>query len=107
MMPLLLAQADASTPTFEQIGMVIVVLMLLARWMWDRDQAKRAERDEHEPRSNPPLHQAYVTRREFDNHVTEMGRRLDKIEEAGEQRVLRIYDKIDTQTERIIESLRK
>lgn len=58
----------------------------------------------------PSLEEQFVTRKEFDAHVDQVTEKLKTIEEKGEARVIRIYDKIDDSAaktvDRIIELIR-
>ncbi|MEN9841909.1 MAG: hypothetical protein RL376_1709, partial [Verrucomicrobiota bacterium] len=57
------------------------------------------------------LHEEFVTRKEFDAFAAGVSAQLLRMEEKGEQRVIRIYDKIEEsaerQTARVIEIIRK
>ena len=58
-------------------------------------------------RTNPALHRQFVTREEFEKHAGDIGDRLDKIEVAGEARVIRLYDKIDQTSEKTVDRIIK
>lgn len=57
----LLAQSTESLPA-ATVGVVVLSLILLTRWLWDYNRAKREESAQVEPRANPPLHKEYVTK---------------------------------------------
>jgi hypothetical protein len=60
MIPLL---AQSTQPlSYQTVGVIVLTLVLLTRWLWDYNRAKREENALHEPRANPPLHKEYVTR---------------------------------------------
>ena len=101
----LLAQSTEPV-SHTAVGATVIILMMISKWLWDYNRSKREEAASYEPRATPALHHQFVTRHEFERHVEDINTRLDKIEEAGEQRVIRIYDKMDKQTERIIEIIR-
>ena len=62
MLPLPLAQtaAPAAGVSTEFIGMVVLSLVFLSRWLWDYNRQKREEDERKEPKSNPPLHERFV-----------------------------------------------
>lgn len=61
-----LATSSPTAPTAEFIGLVVLVLILLTRWLWDYNKNRREEAALHEPKANPPLHKEYVTRTEHE-----------------------------------------
>ena len=93
------------------MGALVVALIALTGWFFQYKKDRREEDAKHEPRATPALHRQFVTREEFEKHADDIGHRLDKIEEAGEARVIRLYDKIDRTSEatvsRIIEIISK
>ncbi|HTJ77952.1 MAG TPA: hypothetical protein VL357_03075 [Rariglobus sp.] len=103
MTPLL---ADLSMSDAPVLGGAVLVIVFLSSWLFNYRRDQREASGQFEPRATPALHHQFVTRAEFEKHTEDISKRLDKIEEAGEQRVIRIYDKLDKQTERIIEIVR-
>ena len=68
------------TLTFEQVGIMVVGLLVLTQWYfgWRADQ--RAAANDNEPRANPPLHILYVTKPEHEQlkgEVASMRQRID------------------------------
>jgi len=53
-------------------------------------------------RPNPALHRQFVTREEFDKHTTMVRTELGQLRSEGEDRVRRIHERLDKQTEQII-----
>lgn len=72
---------------------VILVLAFVSRWLWDYNRAKREEASEHEPKANPPLHQQFVERTDYDRD------RIQIAEEFRRQAVARkgVYERIEEQ----------
>ena len=87
-----LAQASVSDLSNAELRAWIVglVIILVIAALW---------RTIFPPRT-PPLHEEFVTRKEFDRHVSDVSAQLERIEAKGEARVIRIYDKIDEAAER-------
>lgn len=54
------------TLTLDQLGYVVFALILLSRWLWDYNRARREEGGQYEPKATPPLHKEYVTRTEVE-----------------------------------------
>lgn len=88
----LLAQASVSDLSNAELRAWIVGLLLIlaAAALWKVIF----------PARTPPLHEEFVTRKEFDRHVETVEDQLTRIEEKGEARVIRIYDKIEETSER-------
>jgi hypothetical protein len=62
------------TPTL--IGLIVIALIYLSRWLWDYNRARREDAEQHEPRANPPLHTTYASKQEH----AELKARVDNIE---------------------------
>lgn len=61
-MPLL---AQFSPPSPEAIGILVLGLVFLTRWLWDYNRSRREDAAQHEPRSTPPLHEKFATKAEL------------------------------------------
>jgi hypothetical protein len=70
-----------SQPSFVQIGVAVLILTFLSRWLWDYNRARREEAEQHEPKANPPLHATYATKTE---HV-ELKERVQAVEEKVDE----------------------
>jgi hypothetical protein len=101
----LLAESSSIDPAF--MGALVFALIALTGWFFQYKKDRREEEARHEPRATPALHHQFVTRQEFQGHVEDVGHRLDKIEQAGEARVIRIYDKIDQTSEKTVDRIIK
>lgn len=44
----------------SSVGVIVLILMILTRWLWDYNRARREDAESHEPKANPPLHQVYA-----------------------------------------------
>ncbi len=64
-------------------ALVVLSLILLTRWLWDYNRARREADQEHEPKVMPPLHLTYATKTEHGA----LAARLD--EELGRERSAR------------------
>lgn len=53
----------------------------------------------------PSLEEQFVTRKEFDTHVDDIKAKLKSIEDKGEARVIRIYDKIDDSADKTVDRI--
>lgn len=125
-MPFLAAfSAESVTPT--TIGIVVICLITLSRWLWDYNRSRREELQQHEPRANPPLHKEYVTREDhkkleerFEAEVTsQAGKRrgiYTKLEELGKSQArlesestsqLRHLHSLETKLENMPEKIAK
>lgn len=62
------------TPT--TIGLVVIALIYLSRWLWDYNRSRREDAGQHEPRAHPPLHVTFASREEH----AELKGRVDGIE---------------------------
>lgn len=60
MMPFLAQSTE--TVSAGTLGIVMLCLIILTRWLWDYNRARREDSAQHEPRANPPLHKEYVTK---------------------------------------------
>jgi Tfp pilus assembly protein PilO len=101
MIPLLLAQASPD-PAF--MGALVVALIAITGWFFQYKRDRREE--EQSSRPSPALHRQFVTREEFDRHVEEIAAQLVELRREGEDRVRRIHERMDKQTDRIIEVIR-
>lgn len=63
MLPIL-AQSTASL-SHESMGMIGLAVMQLTRWLWDYNRQRREEEARVEPKSNPPLHERFISRPEY------------------------------------------
>lgn len=62
---LLLAQSEPSvTPT--SIGILVISLIYLSRWLWDYNRERRDAAAEFEPKASPALHKEYATKVELE-----------------------------------------
>lgn len=57
-------------------------------------------------RPDPALHRQFVSREEYERHVAEVMGQLNAIRHDGEDRVRRIHERMDKQTEQIITVIR-
>lgn len=59
-------------------ALVVLSLIVLTRWLWDYNRARRDDEQRHEPRANPALHLTYATKQEHSDLATrfddELGR---------------------------------
>jgi len=98
----LLADILPDPNSYQSMGWVLAVLFALGGGLLILKQLTTR---------TPTLNEEFVTRREFDRHVSDVKEKLQSIEDKGEARVIRIYAKIeeasDRQTERLIEVIRK
>lgn len=93
---LLAALDPASDPTSVGVFVLIAIALAVAgTTIWSNT------------RPNPSLHRQFVTREEWDRHSAELSLRLTRIEVGGEERVQRIHERIDHQTEQIIAVIRE
>ena len=90
---------------------VVFVLAFVSRWLWDYNRAKREEAAEHEPKANPPLHQQFVERVDYDRDREETQKEFArqavarkgvyaKIEEQGKE-IAKLQTSSDTQTRQL------
>ncbi|OAM89331.1 hypothetical protein AW736_13855 [Termitidicoccus mucosus] len=123
MIPLL---AQTTEPiSVQTIGTAVLVIILLSRWLWDFLKHRREEAAQLEPRADPPLHRQYVDRETFSKELTnvhgrigrergevnqelaELREGLERISSDGEQRDIRIHDRIDKLATEVGETPRK
>lgn len=86
-----------ATPSAEFIGMLVLGLILLTRWLWDYNKNRREETAQHEPRANPPLHKEYVSKADHDLFRTETNTELKR----HAARRAEIYDEQKRQSEKL------
>jgi len=80
MLPLL---AQSTQPvSHESIGLIVFALIFLSRWLWDYNRNRREEEARSEPRSNPPLHERFVPKVDYDADQTLIDERLNKATES-------------------------
>lgn len=113
MIPLLLAQSTAPV-SHDSIGTFVVIAVLLTKWLWDYRRNSREEDDRKEPKSNPPLHERFISRPEYasDQEViderltaaTESRGRMHKEIEGHSQRLASL-EKGERHTEQMLQSI--
>ena len=91
------------TLTIEQLGISVVALILLTRWLWDYNRTRREEAAEHEPRANPALHTIYVTKAEHaelkaqvERIAAEITRGFERLDQKRSVSVAGIHDDLET-----------
>lgn len=77
----LLAQSTQSL-SHETLGMIGLALMLLTRWLWDYNRQRREAEERVEPKSNPPLHERFISRPEYEADQETIDDRLNKATES-------------------------
>lgn len=91
--------------SFTDIGLTVVALIYLSRWLWDYSRFRREEAEQHEPKANPPLHATYATKTE---HV-ELKERVQAVEEKVDENykqldgkrsasIAALHEKLEAQT---------
>ncbi len=81
-LPLLpLAQSTAPL-SHEMLGMIVIGLMLMSRWLWDYNRQRREEAAQIEPKSNPPLHERFISRPEYGADQEVLDARLNAATES-------------------------
>lgn len=92
------AFASLQEPSAEFIGLVVLVLILVSRWLWDYSRHEREQTQLHEPRANPPLHKEYVSKADHDQFRKETVEELKR--HAG--RRAEIYEAQKQQGEKLV-----
>lgn len=86
-----------ATLSAEFIGMLVVGIIFLTRWLWDYNRSRREETQQHEPRANPPLHKEYVTKADYTKESDELKAELKR----HAARRAEIYDGQKVQSEKL------
>lgn len=100
----LLAQSSGIDPAF--MGALVVALIALSGWFFQYKKDRREEDAKHEPKASPALHRQFVTREEYERHAADIHDQINALRREGEDRVRRIHERMDKQTDRIIEVIR-
>lgn len=74
---MILAQTNPTGLTPEFFGMLVLGLIFVSRWLWDYRKNTREEDDRKEPKSNPPLHERFISRPEYTRDQEEIDGRLN------------------------------
>lgn len=73
---LLLAQTTEPV-SHSSIGTYVVITVLLTKWYWDYKRQAREEDERKEPKSNPPLHERFISRPEYQADQEKVDERLN------------------------------
>jgi hypothetical protein len=85
------------------IGVIVLALIFLSRWLWDYNRSRREEAQQFEPKANPALHHTFATKGELER----LERDVAKIEEEQRDDIAALHKRIDAVPDRVIALLKQ